>query len=689
MKKIISSVWLLGLLLALPVIFFIQPEFNKFKIVPVKTDPRNESTLRTYFADLDNDGKKEKVYGIKNGSDQLAFQYYKLAGKMGNQVNFSHNFSPQVKELFFGDANRNGRAEIYGFSMQDDSLFLNWAELLNDSLIKKSDRFICTIGKFNQGAMNFGIPDFAVTDLENDGTCEIIFSVEAGYSLTPRKIFKYIPDYNQLTSSVDDGINMSNFVFEDLDNDGKKEIITSSSSSANHKGTWGQDTIDTRPFLKVFRSNLDTFFIPVPFEEGLVNQICTFVAGKGKKSLTVFHFFKGTADDIPIKIYSFSTTGQKLDSLLIPDEGDLFNPLVLREPDDHFILLADSKIHWIGPDLKLINTRKFDFVFSMVKKVNLPGDSESQFLARDINGQDLYVFDERFRHPARYHFTSSISSVTTGTDMGNEYFIVTSGNSDLYFKYSRNALYLIKFPVILLVYLFSAGFLRVIQKIAEKRIRERFELQNQLREFQFKSLSNQIDPHFMFNSFNTMAALLKKGDQENAYDAFMKFTRLVRANLENSEMLTRQLSDEIQVVTQYLDLNKLRFREKLRYEIEVGKEVDQTLFVPKMLVQIHVENALKHGLSPKKEDWMIKIGITGTGETINISVEDNGIGRQKAKELNRPSTGKGLKMLQAVYDRLNEKNRLKITQNIVDLFNDQGEPAGTRVEIEVPATLKE
>jgi len=250
-------------------------------------------------------------------------------------------------------------------------------------------------------------------------------------------------------------------------------------------------------------------------------------------------------------------------------------------------------------------------------------------------------------------------------------------------------LWYIKFPVYLLIYLLSVLFVWLIQRIREKQLNERYELQNQLRTMEIKSLRMQMDPHFMFNTFNSMALLLKNGNGEEAFDAFMKFTRMVRLNFDFSDQFTRQLSEELEIVRQYLELNKLRFKEKLEFSIEVSGEVPQNMLIPKMMLQIHVENALKHGLARLEKTGIIQITIVREGNEIRVTIEDNGIGRQKAAQINPGSTRQGLKMLQAMYDRLNQQIKTKVVQKITDLKDENQDPAGTRVDIRIPLTLKE
>jgi sensor histidine kinase YesM len=186
-----------------------------------------------------------------------------------------------------------------------------------------------------------------------------------------------------------------------------------------------------------------------------------------------------------------------------------------------------------------------------------------------------------------------------------------------------------------------------------------------------------------------MALLMKNGEKEEAFDAFMKFTKMVRSNFDFSDRFSRPLSEEMQMVNHFLDINKLRFREKLDFRITIAEDVPMNMLIPKMMLQIHIENALKHGLARLEKSGTIHINIIRQEDVILVAIEDNGIGRLKAAKLNPDSTKQGLKMLQAMYERLNQQSKTKIIQEIIDLTDEQGNAAGTRVVIRVPLNLKE
>jgi sensor histidine kinase YesM len=113
--------------------------------------------------------------------------------------------------------------------------------------------------------------------------------------------------------------------------------------------------------------------------------------------------------------------------------------------------------------------------------------------------------------------------------------------------------------------------------------------------------------------------------------------------------------------------------------------VDPETIIPKMIIQLHVENALKHGLLPKKTGGMIDIAISNDQENLVITITDNGVGRSLASKNISQSTGKGMKILGQFFETYNNHNKNKLRQEIIDLFDNENNPAGTQVKIYVPS----
>jgi hypothetical protein len=376
------------------------------------------------------------------------------------------------------------------------------------------------------------------------------------------------------------------------------------------------------------------------------------------------------------------------DSLSLPQFGKRFNFQVFHL-NRNFMLYTGDKMVVLDSLLKIVQVKKLENSETIFRNTVF-GGGYPEFVTVNHLMDKILIYTDNFRHKVRIKYDDEkIKNVIMDTGMGPEYFMVQTDNNEYTYHFSGNGLYYLKFPVYLVIYLISVGFVWLVQNIRERQLHEKFELKNQLKEMEIKYLRMQMDPHFMFNAFTTMALMIKSGNRTEAFDSFMKFTRMLRSNFDFSDHLTRPLAEELQTVTDYLEINKLRFKEKLNYEVNVADDVPVNTLIPKMILQIHVENSLKHGLSQQEKPGVIRIGISRNTDYLYIFIEDNGIGRKKAATINRPSTKQGIKMLQALMDRLNTQNRLSVTQVYNDKEDDTGNPSGTRVDIRVPLNLKE
>ncbi|TND09465.1 MAG: signal transduction histidine kinase LytS [Bacteroidetes bacterium] len=252
----------------------------------------------------------------------------------------------------------------------------------------------------------------------------------------------------------------------------------------------------------------------------------------------------------------------------------------------------------------------------------------------------------------------------------------------------------ISFWLILLSIATIALFTTIRIRIRNIRIRERREAQTKVEIAinQLKALRAQMNPHFVFNSLNSIQHFILNNNSPEAGKYLNKFARLIRMILYNSEKPSVTISEELDALRLYLDLESLRFEGKFDYEIEIGKDVDIDYFeIPTMLLQPYCENAILHGLMPKGSGGRLKIAIHLKGDILVCQVIDNGIGRAKAREIRQLSRKKDHKSMgmRITQDRLEIINRLQgsnLSLSITDLVDENGIAAGTKVEIFVPAS---
>ena len=239
----------------------------------------------------------------------------------------------------------------------------------------------------------------------------------------------------------------------------------------------------------------------------------------------------------------------------------------------------------------------------------------------------------------------------------------------------------LKIIIIVLLILISLLILSLL--IWRWRVRQRFrkeQQQRRLRELELTTIRSQMNPHFLFNSLNSVQNLVQQNKGREAHLYLSDFAGLIRRVLQNSEKEEVSLAEELEMIKQYLNLEKLRFDFDFTISVEEGIDVNNTM-VPSMLLQPFAENAVIHGLQNKPENRQLKIVVTLDNPGIKITVEDNGIGREAAGKITGAKNGKGSKLMKERLEILQEKQGENYVLETIDLA---GDTTGTRVHIFIP-----
>lgn len=241
------------------------------------------------------------------------------------------------------------------------------------------------------------------------------------------------------------------------------------------------------------------------------------------------------------------------------------------------------------------------------------------------------------------------------------------------------------------IFILSAAILYRIRQIKQKE-RKETESQVALARNELKALRAQMNPHFVFNSLNSIQHFILTNKSADAGKYLNKFARLMRVILNNSEKSLITIREELEYLQLYLDLEEMRFEGKFKTHIDISDDIDIDYFeIPAMLLQPYVENAILHGLTPKEDEGKLEIRMRLKANTLICSVIDNGIGREKAREMRQLSKRKDYKSLgmKITHDRLELINRLNgshLSLTITDLYKEDGSAAGTRVDIFIPVS---
>jgi hypothetical protein len=236
-----------------------------------------------------------------------------------------------------------------------------------------------------------------------------------------------------------------------------------------------------------------------------------------------------------------------------------------------------------------------------------------------------------------------------------------------------------------------AWFLATLRiKRIHRHQEEKERLNQRMAELENTALQAQMNPHFIFNCLNSIQQYVFDHDIPATNKYLTGFARLIRATLQNSSQTFISLSDEIDYLSTYLSLEKLRFKDRMEYTIEVDPAIEKDIFlIPPMLIQPFVENSMRHGLRHKTHGQgyiHLRFGISA-GKLLVI-VEDNGIGRSKAATYKTREhieyQSKGMSLTVDRMRMMNAKFGDDITIEVDDLEAGEGLPAGTRVTLHFP-----
>ena len=225
----------------------------------------------------------------------------------------------------------------------------------------------------------------------------------------------------------------------------------------------------------------------------------------------------------------------------------------------------------------------------------------------------------------------------------------------------------------------------VNQKREQKRIIT--ELETQMLQLKQKTLQLQMNPHVIFNTLNSIQQYILNNDAANAVSYLSSFSKLMRRILNNSNERYITLSDEIEAVSLYLQLESMRLGNRFNYKIEVDSEIDaNNIEIAPLIVQPFVENAIIHGLVPKKDNCFLSIRFSKlSDDKLLCVIEDNGVGRKHSEMMKqeRGSSHKsyGMSITKRRLETLTKISNDEFSVEIVDLYDDNGNAAGTRVNI--------
>lgn len=686
----ISSPWVVALIPFLITVVFTSGYFSRYnlKLVSSYIVDKNLSV----YNDLDNNGDSEYLYFYTYQNAQvLIHNYYHKLEEVYDLPGKWFDGREQIPAFYIGDFKNDSTKEIFAFTItENDSLYVSCIEHYPVKKILKN-KFVTILPKWI-GKYDYILTPLGLEDNNGDGHREMLFVINAGFPLQPRAIFAWDIKNDTIYRSPLMGSALKSRVettyFYDVDGDSVKEIFLRSVATNNYKDSIAVPFTDQKSWLMVFSKDLKFLFEPVNIGNTQIELSPVPVLMSDSVFIGVGLYNDRIGDAIPF-FQLYNEKGVKLNEIDIAEfNSTKWNQLIKKNNRYYMINVLDGnfKVSLLNSSLKQIE-----------KTVSIPGinyfyfffdidfDGEEEIIVDDFLDETLHVFRSNLENETvtvlKNNNISAVQgiSVAIKNSMSNHFQLIINGVANN-FIYTKNQLYHLNFVLALLYYFMLVYFFTILKKswlyILEKKLLAEKEMQN----LQMQTVMNQLNPHFIYNAINTVGAAIINGEPQKAYDSLTRVSRLFRKVVDHAFQPNKTLGEEIDFVRDYLEVEKSRFEDKLNYEIKVEKGIDLNLKIPKMLIQLFVENAIKHGIFHKKEDGKVIVAVSKLGSVTKIMVEDNGVGRKIAAVHNKGRQGKGMLILRNYLNLFKEQFKREITFELFDVVKN-GKICGTRVEI--------
>ena len=689
--NLIASPFFLAIPLALVIILFLPNPSSKYKIEAKSKQVADKKESKIMFYDLDGDGSDERVVAFHNAvKGEASIKVLTNSGINYEAWNFFGHFQKNSTNFYCTDIDEDGYAEIFVFYYRADSAFMDIIKPYPDMEILVKEKFVTRVWQ-RDGKIDFTIGNYTLADLNTNGNNEIVFILTAGYSQQPRIIISYDFFNDTFLRSQSFGANFSQLQIIDINNDSIPEVFCGSSTPANIPESMGIQNHDYNSWFFGFNNKLELLFDPLKNTDYPSSvHICKFESDVGDKYVAAA-FINNNKKIISLRFIKNdrSVFSSKEFVKLKMSKSNIISIMQnISLNDKNFILMGveDNKYICINEKMEIIRKEVSNNAFSLrhIEDINNDGKKEFVFFSSD---NEIVIYDHKLQHPTSYetniapHSINWFSSGVKHNKDDNEFYI-KSDNYLYLLTYKTDKLYYLKYPIWLMTYFIVVLILWLAQRLQNIQAKRKQQIEETINSLQMKTIKSQMDPHFMFNVLNGLANNVAMGNTNEAHDQILRFSVLLRSLMKKTDRIDIGLGEEIEFVRSYLELEKFRFKDDFEFSMEISETVNLKNRIPRMLIQLLVENAIKHGLRNKEGVKKLFIKLSEEKGQGQIIVEDNGVGRKEAMKKTR-DTGRGQKLIGEMI-RLNKKmGGKKITVEYIDLYDENGKARGTRVEVEI------
>jgi hypothetical protein len=696
---------MLALYLWIVLIYFSPDYFQKYTADIIDTEYRSSTFDKTYYYDLNGDGISERIvagYNYPDEQREIRIQHFNLENKIYNQ------WMPRGKWLrlfkpFFGDYNNNGFAEVYCLTIENDSVFLSIKELMKDDGLEVNGRFICKAGTFKNGKNDVADLGGKLMDVNNDNILEYVFFIYGGFSKFPRNSFVYFISSDSLKMSPKSASGINSYrEYMDINGDGITEITGYVGSPENIH--YKMPFTDSASWLMVINPvTMNFHFPPIKFDLGIASNVRpVFFKINHEPYIAVSVFSNSAKTNINhIQLLLFDKMGNLLKENRVKKEGFKDIRFIVTKTDkeeelfliDNFgnVYKADTLLNYIKYFTPTLNVNGLSM--DRKKLMDIDGDGENELVVAGGN-KDAEVFLLIYREnlkdvlslklPKTQHLNNLHFGLIHNGTLNQTILMVQTDKIVYKIKYRKNPYYLMKYPAYAGIYILLFLVFWLLQRVQTNLARQKFETEKQLINQQMAISKRQLEPHFMLNTLNNIGYMFAHENKEDAQYYFGKFSSLIHRGLKYADQVETSLGEELKFVRDYLILQKIRMNDDLDFTIEADENIElNNIKIPHSLIFTFVENAIKHGLRPKPKDRELKIIVKQDSDKIIITITDNGIGRKQSHALKTTGTGKRMSIVANIVEGYNKLNKRDISFEVKDLFDEEGNSAGTGVRIVV------
>lgn len=244
-----------------------------------------------------------------------------------------------------------------------------------------------------------------------------------------------------------------------------------------------------------------------------------------------------------------------------------------------------------------------------------------------------------------------------------------------------------KYGLVVLMIILLLTSLLLFNRYKLKKEKEKSEIEKAKIKIEQRLLHSQMNPHFIFNSLNSINSFIGENNTKEAQAYLIKFAKLMRLILENSRKVMVALEDEVHALKLNMELERLRFDDLFDFKIEIDPKIDpEYIYLPPMLIQPFIENAIMHGIKGKEGKGLVTLNIKAESDFLICIVEDNGVGREKTFKIGNKAdhVSLGTQVTLERLEILRQEVTPKAGMEIIDLKDKNGIGTGTRVVLQIP-----